>query len=146
MLHTSLVYVGTNNKSFFDLGYGLPLSRLYARYFHGDLILNSYDGWGTDAVVYLKSLTHEVPQVAKRQNILLIFCAGTRIAACVQQDLSEALQDCNPDCRLDRPHLHDDDCQLLQTVQLLKASMTIVKLSRYSFQRSLSCLFVFATN
>merc|ERR1711872_44767 len=44
-------------------GYGLPLSRLYARYFHGDLILNSYDGYGTDAVVYLKSLTHEAHEL-----------------------------------------------------------------------------------
>ena len=44
-------------------GYGLPLSRLYARYFHGDLILNSYDGYGTDAVVYLKTLTHEATEL-----------------------------------------------------------------------------------
>merc|ERR1719369_1332838 len=44
-------------------GYGLPLSRLYARYFHGDLILNSYDGYGTDAVVYLKTLTHEANEL-----------------------------------------------------------------------------------
>jgi len=44
-------------------GYGLPLSRLYARYFHGDLILNSYDGYGTDAVVYLKTLTHEAAEL-----------------------------------------------------------------------------------
>jgi len=44
-------------------GYGLPLSRLYARYFHGDLILNSYDGYGTDAVVYLKTLTHEASEL-----------------------------------------------------------------------------------
>jgi len=44
-------------------GYGLPLSRLYARYFHGDLILNSYDGYGTDAVVYLKTRTEEANEL-----------------------------------------------------------------------------------
>jgi len=44
-------------------GYGLPLSRLYARYLHGDLILNSYDGYGTDAVVYLKTLTQEASEL-----------------------------------------------------------------------------------
>jgi len=44
-------------------GYGLPLSRLYARYLHGDLILYSYDGYGTDAVVYLKSATHQAVEL-----------------------------------------------------------------------------------
>eukprot|EP00088_Acartia_fossae_P018865 TRINITY_DN2093_c0_g1_i1.p1 TRINITY_DN2093_c0_g1~~TRINITY_DN2093_c0_g1_i1.p1 ORF type:complete len:431 (+),score=81.25 TRINITY_DN2093_c0_g1_i1:192-1484(+) len=44
-------------------GYGLPLSRLYARYFHGDLILNSYDGYGTDAVVYMKTQTQEANEL-----------------------------------------------------------------------------------
>jgi len=44
-------------------GYGLPLSRLYARYFHGDLVLNSYEGYGTDAIIYLKAHEEEAKEL-----------------------------------------------------------------------------------
>jgi len=38
------------------LGYGLPISRSYARYFGGDVSLMSMEGHGTDAFVYLTRL------------------------------------------------------------------------------------------
>lgn len=38
-------------------GYGLPLSRLYARYFGGDLRLISMDGFGTDLYIHLNRLS-----------------------------------------------------------------------------------------
>ncbi|KIY43724.1 atypical/PDHK/BCKDK protein kinase [Fistulina hepatica ATCC 64428] len=38
------------------LGYGLPLSRLYASYFGGSLDLMSLDGWGTDVFLKLRCL------------------------------------------------------------------------------------------
>lgn len=38
-------------------GWGLPLSRVYARYFGGDLQVLSMEGYGTDAYLHLRKLT-----------------------------------------------------------------------------------------
>lgn len=44
-------------------GYGLPLSRLYARYLNGNIRLMSVEGYGTDAVIYLQNYTEEAGEV-----------------------------------------------------------------------------------
>ena len=45
-----------NYESLFNILYsGIPLSRLYARYLGGDLMLQSVEGFGTDCYIYLKS-------------------------------------------------------------------------------------------
>ncbi|KJE91574.1 pyruvate DeHydogenase Kinase family member [Capsaspora owczarzaki ATCC 30864] len=52
-----------NHAPLAGFGYGLPLSRLYARYFGGDLHLISMEGHGTDAYIYLKVAAHEAGEV-----------------------------------------------------------------------------------
>jgi pyruvate dehydrogenase kinase 2/3/4 len=44
------------------LGYGLPISRNYARYFGGDLVIMSMEGYGTDSFIYLKRLMKDAIQ------------------------------------------------------------------------------------
>ncbi|CAF0880866.1 unnamed protein product [Rotaria sp. Silwood1] len=43
-------------------GYGLPISRLYARYFNGDMEIHSIDGYGTDAYVYLQTVEDQASE------------------------------------------------------------------------------------
>lgn len=54
---------GSDTVPLAGYGYGLPLSRLYARYFHGDIVLLSCEGYGTDAVIYMKALSNEANEL-----------------------------------------------------------------------------------
>ena len=46
----------TNTSAIAGFGVGLPLSRLYSRYFGGNLEIKSLEGYGTDAFLHLNRL------------------------------------------------------------------------------------------
>ncbi|XP_054161752.1 pyruvate dehydrogenase (acetyl-transferring) kinase, mitochondrial-like [Oppia nitens] len=54
---------GIDSAPLAGYGYGLPLSRLYARYLQGDLVILSLEGYGTDAIIYLKVLSSEANEL-----------------------------------------------------------------------------------
>lgn len=53
----------TFRDSFSGSGYGLPIARLFARYFGGDLQLICTEGYGTDAYIYLKRVESSAVEV-----------------------------------------------------------------------------------
>jgi len=60
-----------NNAPLAGFGYGLPMSRLYARYFGGDLQLVSTEGYGMDALIYLRVLAHDAKETLTELEALI---------------------------------------------------------------------------
>lgn len=52
--------LGSGVGTIAGLGYGLPMSRLYARYFGGELDLISMDGWGKSIFLFFNVLSKSI--------------------------------------------------------------------------------------
>ncbi|KAJ2709704.1 [Pyruvate dehydrogenase (acetyl-transferring)] kinase 2, mitochondrial, partial [Coemansia spiralis] len=50
------------------LGFGLPMSRVYARYWGGDVKVHSLPGYGVDAYVHLPRLGNAVENISNRRH------------------------------------------------------------------------------
>ncbi|XP_035657532.1 pyruvate dehydrogenase (acetyl-transferring) kinase isozyme 2, mitochondrial-like isoform X1 [Branchiostoma floridae] len=70
---------GSTTAPLAGYGYGLPLSRLYAKYFQGDLQLVSQEGYGTDALIWLKALSSEANELLPVFNTTSSRHYGTNI-------------------------------------------------------------------
>ena len=57
--HSSSNGSGTSVPALAGYGVGLPLSRLYAKYFGGDLAIKSLEGYGTDVYLHVSRLGHD---------------------------------------------------------------------------------------
>ncbi len=55
-----------SGRGFNIRGFGLPLARIYARYFGGELTLKSMEGYGVDAYLYLPVLGDSCENLPKR--------------------------------------------------------------------------------
>lgn len=78
---------GSNVPALAGYGVGLPLSRLYARYFGGDLALKSLEGFGTDVYLHVSRLGHDCENLpegvlqspAERDSTLLRGMSSTTV-------------------------------------------------------------------
>jgi len=71
------------NVGKFYAGYGIPLARLYARYFQGDLRVASYEGYGTDVYIYIRALAK---QAVERLPVYEPFNTDTKYESDMGQD------------------------------------------------------------
>lgn len=78
--HSTLTKEGRNQEGEKDFGkdeftgghirgFGLPLARIYARYFGGEVTIKSMEGYGVDAYVYLPVLGVACENLPQRVNL-----------------------------------------------------------------------------
>ena len=60
---SSLSHSELKSFSMSGYGHGLPLARLYAKYFNGDLQIIPYYGFGTDAIVYINKIGNQPEKI-----------------------------------------------------------------------------------